>query len=204
MPRYRRRLNGIKERQTRFKRFPPPCLLFRLPVAPLRTPLTPAAGFAISEARKGEAMNLKDPVRSVLHNKDRQIFSVDPDASVFEALGTMASRGVGSVLVLSGGRLVGILSERDYARKVILKGKSSRETPVREIMTSPATTITPDHTVDECMRLMTENRVRHLPVVENDWIMGVVSIGDLVNWIISAQEHAINQLHSYIAGSYPG
>ncbi|MGH9664895.1 MAG: CBS domain-containing protein [Bryobacteraceae bacterium] len=149
-------------------------------------------------------MNLKDPVRSVLHNKDRQIFSVDPDASVFEALETMASRGVGSVLVLSGGRLVGILSERDYARKVILKGKSSRETRVREIMTSPATTITPDHTVDECMRLMTENRVRHLPVVENDWIMGVVSIGDLVNWIISAQEHAINQLHSYIAGSYPG
>lgn len=149
-------------------------------------------------------MNLKDPIRSVLHNKDRQIFSIDPEASVFQALETMANRGVGSLLVLSGGRLVGLVSERDYARKVILKGKASKETRVREIMTSPVTIVTPDHTVDECMRLMTENRIRHLPVMEHDWILGVVSIGDLVNWIISAQEDAIQQLHSYIAGSYPG
>lgn len=149
-------------------------------------------------------MNLKDPIRFVLQNKDREIFSIDPDAPVFEALERMAARGVGSLVVFSGDRLVGILSERDYARKVILKGKSSKETPVREIMTSPATTVTPDHTVDECMRLMTESRVRHLPVIENDWIVGLVSIGDLVNWTISAQEHTINQLHSYIAGSYPG
>ncbi|HLJ15362.1 MAG TPA: CBS domain-containing protein [Bryobacteraceae bacterium] len=149
-------------------------------------------------------MNLSDPVRSILHNKPREIFSINPDASVFEALETMADRGIGALLVLSGGRLIGILSERDYARKVILKGKSSRATRVADIMTSPATIVTPDRTVDECMRLMTENRIRHLPVVENDWIFGVVSIGDLVNWTISAQEHAINQLHSYIAGEYPG
>jgi CBS domain-containing protein len=149
-------------------------------------------------------MNLHDPVRSVLQHKGREIFSIHPDASVFEAIETMANRGVGALLVMSSGRLAGLVSERDYARKVILKGKSSRDTRVDEIMTGPPVTVTPGQTVDECMRLMTEHRIRHLPVVENEWVLGIVSIGDLVNWIISAQEHAINQLHSYIAGNYPG
>ena len=149
-------------------------------------------------------MNLHDPVRSVLHHKGREIYSIDPEASVYEALETMAGRRVGALLVMSDGRLAGLVSERDYARKVILKGKSSRDTSVREIMTAPPVTVTPAETVDECMRLMTEHRIRHLPIVENEWVLGIVSIGDLVNWIISAQEQAIHQLHSYIAGNYPG
>ncbi|MEO7143325.1 MAG: CBS domain-containing protein [Bryobacteraceae bacterium] len=149
-------------------------------------------------------MNLNDPVRAILDRKPREIFSILPGASVLEALESMANRDIGALLVISGGLLLGVVSERDYARKVILKGKSSSETCVAEIMTSPPVTVTPAHTVDECMRLITEHRIHHLPVVENGRIFGVVSIGDLVNWIISAQQDAIEQLHSYIAGSYPG
>jgi CBS domain-containing protein len=102
------------------------------------------------------------------------------------------------------GKLDGIISERDYARKVILKDRSSKLTLVREIMTSPAITVTPSHNVEDCMRTMTENRIRHLPVVDRDQVVGIVSIGDLVNWIITAREATIGHLHSYIAGNYPG
>jgi CBS domain-containing protein len=105
---------------------------------------------------------------------------------------------------MAEGKLAGIISERDYARKVILKDRSSKHTLVRDIMISPVVTVTPRHTVDECMRLMTENRIRHLPVVDRDQVAGVVSIGDLVNWIITAHEETIGHLQSYIAGNYPG
>ena len=147
-------------------------------------------------------MKLNDPVRSILQRKPSQIWTVSPHASVFDAMAMMSDHNVGSLLVMEEGLLVGIIAERDYARKIALKGKSSRETEVIEIMRVPVT-VTPEHTVDECMALMTGERVRHLPVTENGAVIGVISIGDLVNWIISSHEDTIKHLHSYIAGSYP-
>jgi CBS domain-containing protein len=149
-------------------------------------------------------MELHDPIRSVLKFKRNDIWSVPPRVSVYEAIATMSDKSVGALPVMEDGKLVGIISERDYARRVILKGRSSKETQVAEIMTSPVIYVNPETTVEGCLRIMTVNRVRHLPVVEDGKVVGIVSIGDLVNWIISAQAHAINQLHSYIAGKYPG
>jgi CBS domain-containing protein len=116
----------------------------------------------------------------------------------------MADKDVGALTVIEQETLVGLFSERDYARKIILQGRVSRETLVYEVMTSPPITVTPEESVDQCMQIMTRNRVRHLPVVENDRVIGILSIGDLVNWMITAQAETIGQLHSYIAGSYPG
>ena len=116
----------------------------------------------------------------------------------------MSEKQVGALLVMRNNKLVGFISERDYARKVILQGKSSRDPLVSEIMSAPVITVSSAQTIDECMRLMTANRIRHLPVVEHGQVTGIVSIGDLVRWIISSQEETIHQLHSYIAGAYPG
>jgi CBS domain-containing protein len=150
-------------------------------------------------------MNLLDTVRSMLRYKGNDVWFVTPEARVYDAIKTMADKQVGALVVISArDTLVGIVSERDYARKVILRGKSSRMTDVREIMTSPVIFVPPDHTVQDCMKLMTDNHIRHLPVVENDKVIGVVSIGDLVKRIISAQEHTIDQLEHYITSAYPG
>ncbi len=146
-----------------------------------------------------------DKIDSVLKLKGGQIWSVAPTATVYDAIEKMSVKGVGALLVLTDdGRLAGIISERDYARKVILRDRSSKQTQVQEIMTSPVVTVTPQHSVEECMRTMTENRVRHLPVLDRDKVVGIISIGDLVNWIISAHEETIGHLQSYIAGNYPG
>jgi CBS domain-containing protein len=128
---------------------------------------------------------------------------VGPTAPVFEAIFRMSQARVGALLVLEKAKLTGIVSERDYARKVILEGRSSKETLVREIMTQPVISVSPAATVDECMQLMTERRIRHLPVLEGQTVKGVVSIGDLVQWLLSAHEVMVDQLNNYITGRYP-
>lgn len=139
----------------------------------------------------------------VLKRKGSETWTVRPEQTVYEAIQEMASKGVGALLVISEGKLTGIISERDYARKVILRGQSSRTTLVREIMANPVIFVLPTESVSECMTIMTRNRIRHLPVVENDRILGVVSIGDIVKWIVSEQEQIIDQLQNYISTSYP-
>jgi len=148
-------------------------------------------------------MKLIEMVTTILKRKGPEVFSVPPHASVYDAIEMMADKHVGALLVIFEGKLAGIISERDYARKVILKGRSSKETRVEEIMTSSVITVGPDRRIDECMRLMTDNRIRHLPVLEGEKVLGVISIGDLVNWIISAQEATIDQMENYITGKYP-
>lgn len=149
-------------------------------------------------------MKPTDTISAILENKGSGVWTVAPDQSVYEALEIMTDKEVGALVVISEDKLVGIVSERDYARKGILKGRHSRETRVAEIMTSPAVFVTPQHTLDECMAIMTDRRIRHLPVVEEERVVGVVSIGDLVKWIISDQERTINRLVEYISGKYPG
>ena len=139
-------------------------------------------------------------VRELLQGKSDAVWSIEPDRTVYDALSLMAERGIGAVLVMEGERLVGILSERDYARQVVLKGKASKETPVRDIMTTRLFHVSYDHTCDDCMTIMTDRRIRHLPVIEDGAVVGVISIGDLVKAVISDQQLELEQLQRYIAG----
>ena len=145
-------------------------------------------------------MKNTDRISAIMGEKSGEIWSIPPDASVYSAIELMAEKRVGALLVMEGGRLAGILSERDYARKVILMGRSSKDTLVREIMTPSPITIGLDGTVDDAMHLITEHRVRHLPVMDRGRVAGILSIGDLVKWIITSHEKTIEHLQRYIAG----
>jgi CBS domain-containing protein len=149
-------------------------------------------------------MQIDVEVGALLQSKGTQVYSVTPETKVFDAIQMMAEKNVGALVVLADDRVVGIFSERDYTRKVVLHGKSSKDTEVRELLSTPVISAGPGSSVEECMRLMTTYRVRHLPILEGEKLVGVISIGDLVNWTISAQSTAIHQLQNYIAGQYPG
>jgi len=140
------------------------------------------------------------PISLLLHHKGSTTWHIAPEATVFEAIKLMAEKNIGSLLVMSGGRLAGVFTERDYSRKIALQGKSSKDTRLRQIISSQIVSVTPQHSIEDCMKLMTEHRVRHLPVMEGEKVVGLVSIGDLVNWIISAQNATIAQMEQYIAG----
>ena len=148
-------------------------------------------------------MEIPGTVSQILANKGTAVFTTTPDATVFDALTLMGEKNIGALVVMEGDSVAGIFSERDYSRQVILQGKSSRTTRVSEILSRPAICIAPDDGIEECMKRMTLNRIRHLPVVDGDRLLGLVSIGDVVNWIMHAQRHAIQQLTEYISGQYP-
>lgn len=149
-------------------------------------------------------MEIVGTVGAILANKGQQVWTISPEATVYEAIRVMAEKNIGALLVVKDGKPVGMISERDYARKIVLQGRTSRDTRVSEILSSRLISATPQTSVAECMRLMTEHRIRHLPVLEGDRVLGIVSIGDLINWIISTQTSVIQQLTNYISGQYPG
>ncbi len=149
-------------------------------------------------------MEVSGNIGGILNQKSGEVYSIAPDATVFKAIELMADKNVGALLVMKGEKLVGIISERDYTRKVFLRGKSSKETRVDEIMTKDPTVTHPHEGVDKCLGLMTDKHIRHLPVVENDKVIGIISIGDLVKHVISCQSAAIAHLENYISGGYSG
>jgi len=149
-------------------------------------------------------MDVSGNINTILAQKGDEIFSISPDATVYEAIEMMSNKNVGALLVMEGERLVGMISERDYTRKVFLRGKRSRETSVTEIMSTQLTTTRPQEGVEKCLRLMTDKHIRHLPVLDDDKVVGVISIGDLVKWVISCQSATIAHLENYIHGGYSG
>lgn len=149
-------------------------------------------------------MKLAGTVGEILRHKQSTVISVAPDSTVFEAVKLLATHNIGALPVVDAQRLVGIFTERDYSRKIVLVGKSSKVVKVQEIMSPEPVLISPEHSIEVCMEIMTDKRVRHLPVIQDGAVVGLVSIGDLVKWIISAQNAALEQMENYISGSYPG
>lgn len=150
-------------------------------------------------------MEIHGTVRDILQNKGGAVHSTTPDATVYEAIGLMGEKNIGALIVVEDGAVLGVLSERDYSRKVVLQGRTSRDTRVGEILTRPAITVRRRDSIEKCMQLMTSHRIRHLPVVdEANRPLGIVSMGDMVNWVMQSQRHTIQQLQGYISGEYPG
>jgi len=149
-------------------------------------------------------MDVSGTIDGILNQKSGDIFSISPEATVFEAIELMDNKNVGALLVMEADRLIGMISERDYTRKVMLRGKRSRETKVAEIMSANLTVTHPREPVEKCLHLMTDKRIRHLPVLDGDKVVGIISIGDLVKWVISCQSATIAHLESYIHGGYTG
>jgi CBS domain-containing protein len=145
-------------------------------------------------------MTTSGTIGTILHHKGSKVWTISPGATVFEAIQLLAQKNIGALPVVDGDKLIGIFSERDYTRKVALEGKTSQKTFVREIISIDVISATPQHTIEDCMRLMTEKHIRHLPVLEHGKMVGMVSIGDMVNWIISAQNATIDQMESYLSG----
>ena len=139
-------------------------------------------------------------IQTLLKKKGYDVWRIAPDASVYDAIHLMAEKGVGALIVMDGQKLVGVISERDYARKIILEGRSSENTKISEIMSAEVITVAPDNRIEECMAIMTERRIRHLPVLDGDELLGVISLGDLVKYIIAEQQFVIEQMERYIAG----
>jgi CBS domain-containing protein len=150
------------------------------------------------------AMEIFGNVRDILINKGDTVWTTTPQCSVYDAIGLMGEKNIGALVVMDDGEVVGTLSERDYSRKVVLQGRTSRDTLVDDIISRPAITVTASDSIETCMKLMTSRRIRHLPVVENGVLTGLVSMGDLVNWVMQSQRHTIQQLQGYISGEYPG
>jgi CBS domain-containing protein len=149
-------------------------------------------------------MEISGTISAIVREKGGAVHTIAPEATVYDAIETMADRNIGALLVMSSDRLRGVISERDYTRKVALKGKQSKQTPVSEIMLTPVISVSEDASVEECMELMTNHRIRHLPVLDGDRVVGVVSIGDLINWIIKTQREVLNSMEDFISGKYPG
>jgi len=149
-------------------------------------------------------MEIHGTVRDILQHKGGDVWTTSPQSTVYEAVGLMGEKNIGALVVVEGSEVVGVLSERDYSRKVVLQGRTSRDTLVGEILSRPAITVTCGDSIETCMQLMTCRRIRHLPVVEDGRLKGLVSMGDLVNWVMQSQRHTIQQLQGYISGEYPG
>jgi CBS domain-containing protein len=149
-------------------------------------------------------MEINGTVYDILHNKIAEVWTTSPEATVYEAIHLMGEKNIGALVAIEHGEVVGVLSERDYSRKVVLQGRTSRDTRVGEILSRPAISVCSRDCIEKCMQLMTGNRIRHLPVVDEGRLVGLVSIGDLVNWVMQSQRHTIQQLHGYISGDYPG
>ncbi len=149
-------------------------------------------------------MEVNGTVYDILHNKVGEIWTTNPEESVYEAIRLMGEKNIGALVAVNGDEVIGVLSERDYSRKVVLQGRTSRDTKVGEILSSPAITVGSSDGIEKCMQLMTDKRIRHLPVVDDGRLVGLISMGDLVKWVMSSQRHTIEQLHGYISGDYPG
>jgi len=149
-------------------------------------------------------MEIHGTVRDILQNKGGEVWTTSPQNTVYEALGLMGEKNIGALVTVEDGRVIGVLSERDYSRKVVLLGRASRDTLVGEIIAGPAITVQSSDSIEKCMLMMTTHRIRHLPVVDDDRLVGLISMGDLVQWVMHSQRHTILQLQGYIAGEYPG